>query len=599
MSEAGGGEARQQAQAHLLRPWRAVAIAGIVVLAVAALLWLLDKVVLFNITTTYVDQIVQTFDVNRHLARAISICAFIAVLFSVGALFSLSRVRRRAGFFGLSSLLVLHSLVLWLGTTSQYFERTGIATKCYVMTRTAIRYGERVGVDPETGRPCRPVTAEILERLKLYEKGKRPGVLANVNGTFFDPLSGEPLAWYFRHSFDGLIELYDLMGHHPETGEELVPVTKDIVTAWKLQKSQAHIEKLRRPPQIIKDPKNFSFFDPITGRAKGWYFKDERGDLEFFDADGFHPQSGEKLYVVSAEILSAWKERLSKAAEKNCYMITKDTVSYGSTPGLDQVTGKACLPITPEILAKLAEYEKGSRPKRMKADDVTFFDLRTGEPVVWFSRNRLGQLELFDLMGYHPETGQELAPINLDAVETWKLQEKTRKRDAERAARPPRQVDARDLAFFDPISGEPQIWYAIDSAGNYEFFDNKGYHPRTGNPLSPITKEAISAWQKLGAVREQQRIQDKERAQRESEKADAITIRNKTIALQCDELAGNPTDSNKSIRFPGVQYEVLKLQAAKAIEACEKAVALSSGELRYVYQLARAYQAVDDRSAGM
>jgi hypothetical protein len=44
---------------------------------------------------------------------------------------------------------------------------SGTARKCYVVTRDDIRYGERPGIDPATGRECRPVTAEVIERLRL------------------------------------------------------------------------------------------------------------------------------------------------------------------------------------------------------------------------------------------------------------------------------------------------------------------------------------------------------------------------------------------------------------------------------------------------
>ncbi len=47
-------------------------------------------------------------------------------------------------------------------------------------------------------------------------------------------------------------------------------------------------------------------------------------------------------------------------------------------------------------------------------------DSRTGEPIVWFSKNTGGSIELFDLMGFHPITGEELLPITRDVVETWK-----------------------------------------------------------------------------------------------------------------------------------------------------------------------------------
>ncbi|MGX9431855.1 MULTISPECIES: hypothetical protein [Bradyrhizobium] len=43
------------------------------------------------------------------------------------------------------------------------------------------------------------------------------------------------------------------------------------------------------------------------------------------------------------------------------------------------------------------------------------------EPVVWYFKNDRGQIELFDLMGFHPQTG-ELIPITREVAQVWKQQ---------------------------------------------------------------------------------------------------------------------------------------------------------------------------------
>ena len=48
----------------------------------------------------------------------------------------------------------------------------------------------------------------------------------------FDPRSGEAILWYYKGA-DGDIELLNLMGFHPSTGDELVPVTKELYELWK------------------------------------------------------------------------------------------------------------------------------------------------------------------------------------------------------------------------------------------------------------------------------------------------------------------------------------------------------------------------------
>jgi hypothetical protein len=67
------------------------------------------------------------------------------------------------------------------------------------------------------------------------------------------------------------------------------------------------------------------------------------------------------------------------------------------------------------------------------------------------------------------------------------------------------------------------------------------------------------------------------------------------VGERCDQLAGNPHDSRRS--GEGVPYEILKLQATDAIDACTRAVAANPREVRYQYQLARATQMVDRNKA--
>ena len=93
-----------------------------------------------------------------------------------------------------------------------------------------------------------------------------------------------------------------------------------------------------------------------------------------------------------------------------CYVLTKDSVRYGTQPGIDAETGRQCRPFSVEMLARLKEYEKGDRPKRIDVSEPTFFDLRSGEPAIWYAKNKNGNIELFSLMGFHPDTGDELLP---------------------------------------------------------------------------------------------------------------------------------------------------------------------------------------------
>ena len=45
-------------------------------------------------------------------------------------------------------------------------------------------------------------------------------------------------------------------------------------------------------------------------------------------------------------------------------------------------------------------------------------------------------------------------------------------------------VDVQKFAPFDPVNGRARIWYWKAANGEYEFYDNRGFHPRTGEPLA-------------------------------------------------------------------------------------------------------------------
>jgi len=45
---------------------------------------------------------------------------------------------------------------------------SGATDKCYVVTRDGIQMGGKPGIDPDTGLQCRPLTPEVVERLRAY-----------------------------------------------------------------------------------------------------------------------------------------------------------------------------------------------------------------------------------------------------------------------------------------------------------------------------------------------------------------------------------------------------------------------------------------------
>jgi hypothetical protein len=297
-----------------------VGICILIVFAMAAV-WVVDKLFIYLLARSYVEDVADVLNLNKYLAQAIAFAVFLATVYFVGKTFSLSRTSRRIGYLGIVALLIGHSLLLWHGTKDQYFEEQSgkaKAIKCYVLTREGKVHFLEVGhgIDPETGLPCRDVTPTVVERLNAYEKGKRPERVVEEEPIFFDARTGEPIIWFWMAK-SGEIELFNLMGFNPENGEELKPVTSDVVVAYKTQdaKRKEEAERLGRPPRRV-DPNEFAFFDSASGKPQVWYWRGQNGEYEFYDNQGFHPLTGEALKIIDRNVIAAWKQDIAKRQQE-------------------------------------------------------------------------------------------------------------------------------------------------------------------------------------------------------------------------------------------------------------------------------------------
>jgi hypothetical protein len=94
-------------------------------------------------------------------------------------------------------------------------------------------------------------------------------------------------------------------------------------------------------------------------------------------------------------------------------------------------------------------------------------------------------------MGFDPSTGKELTPITKEIVDLWNAQKELAARKA-----PDRVYPDANYSFFDPVSGEPRVWYLRTASGEFEFYDRSGFSPVTGQPFSIISRDVIADWKK-------------------------------------------------------------------------------------------------------
>lgn len=80
---------------------------------------------------------------------------------------------------------------------------------------------------------CVPKTEQELAADKeLKERRSRaPQRVTSDDPVFFDTKTGAPNIWYWR-SKTGDLEFYDNAGFQPQTGEALVPITREVVESW-------------------------------------------------------------------------------------------------------------------------------------------------------------------------------------------------------------------------------------------------------------------------------------------------------------------------------------------------------------------------------
>jgi hypothetical protein len=145
----------------------------------------------------------------------------------------------------------------------------------------------------------------------------------------------------------------------------------------------------------------------------------------------------------------------------------------------------------------------------------SYFTFSEGTVLKWYALTPDG-VKFFDSSGVDPVYGIPLKPVTPEVIRNLKLIQKGEFRP----------IDPKNAQFFNPITGEAQVWYYQYPDGGLEFYDKPGYHPITGEQLKPATKQIYFEWQ------------EKEKAKKSSE-----------MAIQQEQTVGkseNDKDAKKS-----------------------------------------------------
>lgn len=99
----------------LSNPIRILVILALCLIAGIVLLWLFNQVFYYYLARSYVDEISDSFNLNRGFATALIWISFALIVVLSGWAFSLSKNKRNAGYAGLLALLVAHSVTIGHG----------------------------------------------------------------------------------------------------------------------------------------------------------------------------------------------------------------------------------------------------------------------------------------------------------------------------------------------------------------------------------------------------------------------------------------------------------------------------------------------------
>ena len=160
------------------------------------------------------------------------------------------------------------------------------------------------------------------------------------------------------------------------------------------------------------------------------------------------------------------------------------TSSAGQPHRLRSWFGRASLAVlATTAIAFAAVTYAGVAVWRTYFGPVACFNERTGQPIKWFVIDPRGQVILYDRPG-SDRSGVARRPVT---AEICRIQQ------AQREGIRPRQIvdDPETVKFFDDVTGEPRVWYAMNPDGRIDLFDAEGTHPQLGEPLAPISPDVI------------------------------------------------------------------------------------------------------------
>ena len=161
--------------------------------------------------------------------------------------------------------------------------------------------------------------------LRLYTNGYGLVIVIYIGGFFLARSLAARHAYaskWCAETSEGIL-VYDRPGKDPIYGIELRPCSADQIAALRSAAIQAP-HRIDIYQESVQD----KFFDPRTGRAQTWFYQNQNGTYELFDAPGYHPVFHARLKPMTEESagpIAAWVEGQQRARPRPTLAPTKSS----------------------------------------------------------------------------------------------------------------------------------------------------------------------------------------------------------------------------------------------------------------------------------
>ena len=283
--------------ASLIKTMRIVFILGILILLALPVMIVAHIATLWGTYSYFVSYLSGELGWNSYLIRALVLAFLLPFLYAVKMFASpLNKERRMRGAILLIVMSVGCNIMLYSATKNAVFNlKDGHPIKYYVKTDHGIVIHDRDGYDEDSGQRLLPMTPEIWRDYTI--QGNEAFAKVDPHTTvWFNQYNGNPMLWYDRSS-NGELEFYNRWGNDLQTGDRLLPVTKEVQKTWEAEEA---IAKQKNAPA---DPL-MKALNPGAGKSEpGIYLRsqDEAG-REGIDALEI-PPSGLNRSALRADVI--------------------------------------------------------------------------------------------------------------------------------------------------------------------------------------------------------------------------------------------------------------------------------------------------------